>query len=414
MQKSQTLDIAIIGAGPYGLSLAAHLRARSVQYQIFGRPMESWRKRMPKGMFLKSEACASSLSEPSGYYTLRRYCAEIGSNYKPWAFPIPLDLFIGYGLWFQTHLVPELDERLVVSCTKREGLFHLQLEGGERLSARRVIVASGLTAAARLPSELSDLPSAFVSHSSEHQDLGCFRGRDVIVLGAGQSALETSALLNENGAKVQLVARRPSIAWGTDGTEPCTVFQRLRRPMTPLGRGLRVWAYVNAPPVFYSLPEAVRITQVRNMFGPAGAWWLRKRIEGKVPLLLDRKIREATASDDRVILRVEGKTHESSTITADHIIAATGYEITRKSFPFLVPDLLEQIRWAQCGPDLSRNFQSSVRHLYFIGLASAYHYGPALRFVFGAQQTARRLGAHIAGQAVYGATARAEPCFQEA
>lgn len=414
MQTSQTLDAAIIGAGPYGLSVAAHLRARGVRFRIFGRAMESWRKRMPRGMFLKSEACASNLSEPSGCYTLRRYCAEIGSAYRPWAFPIPLDLFIGYGLWFQTHLVPELDERLVVLCARREGLFHLEIEGGERLSARRVIVATGITGAARLPSELSDLPGAFVSHSSEHDDLGSFSGRDVIVLGAGQSALESSALLNESGARVQLVARRPSIAWGTDGTEPCTFFQRLRRPMTPLGRGLRVWAYVNAPPVFYSLPEAMRISQVRNMFGPAGAWWLRKRIEGKIPLLLERTIREATVSDNRVVLRIEGKNHASSTITADHIIAATGYEITRKSFPFLAPDLLGQIRWAQCGPDLTRNFQSSARHLYFIGLASAYHYGPALRFVFGAKQTAIRLTAHIAGQAAYGATAKAEPCFQEA
>jgi cation diffusion facilitator CzcD-associated flavoprotein CzcO len=414
MQKSQTLDVAIIGAGPYGISIAAHLRARGVRYRIFGRPMESWRKRMPKGMFLKSEACASSLSDPRGHYTLRRYCAEIGADYKPWAFPIPLDLFIGYGLWFQTHLVPELDERLVVSCIKREGLYHLEIEGGEMLSARRVIVATGITAAARVPSELSDLPTALVSHSSEHHDLGCFRGREVIVLGAGQSALETAALLNENGARVQLIARRPSVAWGTDGTAPCTIFQRLRRPMTPLGRGLRVWAYVNAPPVFYTLPEAMRISQVRNMFGPAGAWWLRKRVEGTIPLLLGRKIREATVSDDRVILNVEGKDHESSTITADHVIAATGYEITRKSFPFLAPDLLGEIRWAQCGPDLSRNFQSSARNLYFIGLSSAHHYGPALRFVFGAQQTALRLAAHIAGQSAYGAPARAEPCFQEA
>ena len=52
---SHSTEVAIIGAGPYGLSLAAHLQGAAIPFRIFGSPMDSWRKLMPKGMLPKSD-----------------------------------------------------------------------------------------------------------------------------------------------------------------------------------------------------------------------------------------------------------------------------------------------------------------------------------------------------------------------
>jgi cation diffusion facilitator CzcD-associated flavoprotein CzcO len=86
-------DVAIIGAGPYGLSLAAHLRARGVDFRIFGKPMQTWLEHMPKGMRLKSEGFASSLYDPDSKFTLAAYCKERGLAYADTGMPIPLETF---------------------------------------------------------------------------------------------------------------------------------------------------------------------------------------------------------------------------------------------------------------------------------------------------------------------------------
>src|SRR4029079_16067714 len=134
--------VAIIGAGPYGLSVAAHLRQRGVDFRIFGTPLLSWRAQMPKGMFLKSEGFASNLFDPEGAHTLKRFCADRGWSYDDHTQPVPLDTFAAYGLSFQQQLVPNVEERNVVSvrCTS-EG-FALRLDNGDSFTARRVVVAA--------------------------------------------------------------------------------------------------------------------------------------------------------------------------------------------------------------------------------------------------------------------------------
>ena len=62
-------QLAIVGAGPYGLSIAAHLRERGVNFRIFGTPMRTWREQMPRGMLLKSDGFASNLSDPQPVLT---------------------------------------------------------------------------------------------------------------------------------------------------------------------------------------------------------------------------------------------------------------------------------------------------------------------------------------------------------
>jgi len=103
-------EVAVIGAGPYGLALAAHLGPHGVHTQVYGRPMASWLERMPRGMFLKSEGFASTISDPDRHHTLARYCAELGLPYGDCGDPVSLETFGGYGLWFQQTLVPDVIE----------------------------------------------------------------------------------------------------------------------------------------------------------------------------------------------------------------------------------------------------------------------------------------------------------------
>ena len=145
-------DVAVIGAGPYGLSVSAHLSARGVRHEIFGDTMSLWAKHMPVGMYLKSEGFASNLADPSGEHTLRRFCAEQGIEYGEFAVPIALDTFERYGRWFAERLVPQVRDAKVQQVSKGPAGFELTLSTGERLRARQVVLATGMTGYAHVPS----------------------------------------------------------------------------------------------------------------------------------------------------------------------------------------------------------------------------------------------------------------------
>ena len=110
LQAESATDVAIIGAGPYGLSLAAQLAARGVSFRIFGKPLDTWRHHMPKDMLLKSDGFATNLSHPSPESTLKAYCAERGIPYDDMKIPVSLNLFLEYGAWFRKTYVPTLEE----------------------------------------------------------------------------------------------------------------------------------------------------------------------------------------------------------------------------------------------------------------------------------------------------------------
>jgi hypothetical protein len=389
-------EVAIVGAGPYGLSLAAHLQANEISFRIFGSPMSAWQTRMPAGMYLKSEGCASNLSDPSTYFTLDRYCRDNGLPYGNYALPVPLDTFIRYGLDFQRHLVPDVEEARVTSIEPRNAGFQLGLGTDEVAFARRVVVAVGLTYFEYVPSIVRDLPPEYVSHSSNHADLSVFRGHDVTVLGGGQSALETAALLAECGADARVLVRRPAVAWNprpSGGRR--SLRQRLRRPMSGLGPGWRTFLYAEMPMVFQQLPQETRVRAVRSALGPAGAWWLRERLEGRVPIMGGRVVSQAQVIGDRVRLRVEDEDRVESEFLTDHVIAATGYRVKLESMPFLDASLLTHVRRVRRGPALSATFESSVTGLHFVGEAAAEAFGPVMRFVYGTDFTSRRLTRHI-------------------
>ncbi|WP_394433308.1 FAD-dependent oxidoreductase [Streptomyces sp. SGAir0957] len=390
--------VAVIGAGPYGLSTAAHLRARGLPVRVFGEPMESWRAHMPEGTILKSVPAASDIDAPRRGHTLGDFCAAVGiARLVTDEDLIPAEVFAAYGDWFRRTLVPDLERVRVLSVdrhTARTG-FELTLDSGERFTARAVVVATGLSGLAHVPRELTAAAPARtgqLSHSADHHDLSPFAGKELLVIGAGQSALETAALAAEAGAHVRVVARgRNPVRFGSPPWE-----QPRFRPWTPFGRAWSLYALTYYPHRYRQLPAPLRHFLTRRVLGPLGAWWLRERFEGKVAVRDVTAVEKASVSGGAPVLTVRTHDGRRRTLTADHVIAATGYRVDLTALPFLGDDLRARIAVSRGTPRLGAGYVSSVPGLYFTGMLAGSSYGPLMRFVCGTAFASPRLARHLA------------------
>jgi FAD-dependent urate hydroxylase len=398
---SDTVEVAIVGAGPYGLSLGAHLRKAGVSVRQFGLPMQLWRDFMPEGMFLKSQGFASNLSDPDHTHTLEAFCKATGRPYADYGLPVPLDTFVAYGEWFREQLVPDIEEVLVTDIAKAGNGFEVTLANSEQVRARKVVVAIGVEAFAYLPESLAALPAKVCTHASAHTDLGVFAGQEVIVIGAGQSSLESAALLHEKGAKVQLVARKNAVRWnGVPLALDRPLMQRLKEPESGLGSGWATWFYSNHPGTFRHLPRSTRIYRARTALGPAGASWLRERVEGQFPTLTGLSIKWAKEQDGGVRLGFTGAggTRE---LGADHVIAGTGYRWNMSRLSFFGRQMLADLRNVPGtgSSAVGRDYQTSIPGLYIMGPVVAPTMGPVMRFVFGSEHAATTVARQLAGSA---------------
>jgi thioredoxin reductase len=386
------LDTAIIGAGPYGLSIAAHLRHNGIPFRIFGRPMDSWRAHMPKGMCLKSDGFASNIYDGDGDFTLQRFCAEKGIEYSDAGLPVTLDTFTAYGLAFKERKLPELEDKLVVSLNRLPDGFSLEIDDGEIVKARRVVIAVGITHFEYVPPDLANLPLEFLSHSYRHYDLEQFKGRSVVVLGGGSSATDLAGLLYDGGVDVQLVTRRTELKFhGKPETGKRSLMARIRRPQSGIGPGWRLRFLADAPSAFHYLPEGLRLEAVRRILGPSGGWFTKEKVIGRVPLVLGCETKKAEVRDGKVHLTVRSADGTEKTIVTDHIVAATGYRVDLNRLKFVSSEVRSQIKLVGGMPKLSTSFESSLPGLYFAGLAAANSFGPVMRFAFGAGYAARTI-----------------------
>lgn len=389
------VDVAIVGAGPYGLSLGAHLGAAGVRFRQFGLPMQLWRDAMPAGMFLKSQGFASNLSDPAGRHTLRAFCRRTDRDYADYRLPVPLETFVAYGEEFQRTQVPHLEELMVSNVTRvaghdEPGHFELSLADGSVARTRTVVVATGVQHFSHLPGTLAALPSQVCTHTCAHDDLGVFAGRDVAVVGAGQSALESAALLHESGAIVTVLARTSTLAWnGIPLALERPLWQRLREPEATLGSGWSSWFYSTQPNLYRRLPAARRVRTARTALGPAGAAWLRPRMDGKIRTLLGHSVRWAEPDAGGARLGLRTRDGNTSDIMVDHVLAATGYRTDLDRLSFLDAGLRASVHTLASSPAVGADFQSSVPGLYFIGPAVAPTFGPVMRFVCGSDFAAR-------------------------
>jgi thioredoxin reductase len=389
-------DVVIAGAGPYGLSAAAHLRTvKGLEVRVFGEPMSFWDRNMPVGMFLRSNWTATQIADPDGMLSLEAFQAASGVRFST---PVPLDRFIEYGLWFQRQALPDLDQRKIARIESDPKGFRLSLENGEMVYSRRVIIAAGIGAFAWWPPEFRCLPSSLASHTSEHRDLGKFAGQRVLVVGGGQSALESGALLREGGAEVEVVARSSHIHW-LQGWTSKTLHHRLgkltsRILYAPTDVGpAGISQLVARPDLLRRLPHGLQDRIRKRSVRPAGARWLVKRLQ-HTPVRLGHRVTSVTVAGEKVKVGLD----DGSERIVDHLLLGTGYRVDVSKYEFFAPELAQSIDRFNGYPRLKEGLETSVSGLHILGAPAAWSFGPLMQFVSGARYVSRALVRCIAGK----------------
>src|SRR5215472_14054124 len=386
-----TCDVAIVGAGPYGLSAAAHLKAANgLDIRVFGEPMSFWERHMPKFMLLRSPLAGSHLSDPDQDLTLQGYQASIG---KAITAPLPLRRFIDYGRWFQSQAVPDTDPRKIERVEKNGAGFRLTAEHGEVWKARRIIVAAGIEPFAWRPEQFKQVPHELASHSSDHPDLARFAEKKVVVIGGGQSALESAALLHESGADVEVLVRAPFVRWLWRHKWFHTFKPVARLLYAPADVGQAGLSQLVArPDWFRRLPRSMQDRWGKRAIRPAGAGWLNPRCQ-PIRITTSRVVTSAVPQGDQLVLTLNDGTERS----VDHALLATGYRVDIALYSFLSKPLLKSIETVNGYPKLKKGFESSVPGLHFLGAPAAWSFGPIMRFVAGADFASRNLMRGILG-----------------
>jgi cation diffusion facilitator CzcD-associated flavoprotein CzcO len=383
---AERLDVAIVGSGPFGLSVAAHLR--NLRTRVFGEPMQTWRTQMPQDMLLRSAWQETSLAAPGDAGSIDRWSAEMQ---EPRVEPLPLSTFLRYAEWFRQSFVPDGDPADVAHIDRHNGLWRIVTAANEEVDSRAVIVAVGATLFVHVPDELADVvPAEFVRPPSR-DDLERWRERHVLVVGGGQHALESAALAAQAAAEVELVVRS-RIHWFAD-REP-------ENPRGPLRRHLYRLAYpavgygppglnrlVLAPDVFAALPEWLRERLTRRALRAGGSPSLRPSIEGRVRVTERTSVKSAQRAGDGVVVELSDGTRRE----VDDVLVAAGYRFTLDRLGFLSRELKQKIALKDGWPVLDRWFRTSDPSLLFVGYAAEHRFGPLSRFVLGTKFTAARV-----------------------
>jgi FAD-dependent urate hydroxylase len=381
-------DVAIIGAGPYGLSLSSHLRSISgLDVRVFGEPMEFWANGTPAGMLLRSPREASTISDPNSTLTLEEYERASGTiSVKR----VARDTFVEYGRWFQTRVGEILDRRNVSRVSREGNRFRLSLLDGEEVKCNRVVVATGIAKFKKVPETFANLSRERVSHCYDGRPFPQM-GKRVAVIGAGQSAIESAALLAEAGLSVELIARIPMLRWigmhqRLHQLGPVSKMLYSKHDVGPIGIS-RLVAY---PKLMYYTPMRVKDPIRKRAVRSAGAPWLIPRLDN-VNITTSTSVITATEIGSELQLKLD----DGSERRVDHVLLGTGYRVDISKYEFLCPALLKEIRQLDGYPDVSTGLTTSVPGIHFTGATAARKFGPLLYFVTGTEFASRELASYL-------------------
>ncbi len=396
----QIKEVVVIGAGPYGLSAAANLLAAGTEPYVIGQAMSFWKRSMPGGMLLRSKNEASNIAAPQKHLSLKAYEKAIRRKI---ADPVPIEDFIAYGEWFQKQVAPDLDTRQVQKVSHDGGIFEVTFEDGDKLQAKSVVLALGIGPFAYRPEQFADIPRELAPHSSDFNEFSRFKGKRVAVLGRGQSALESAALLHEHGAEVQILTRDPALIYRPYAWKK-HIFRALTSgPLLPLSYRVipptdlgDVWTSrkMAKPELFRRQTPEDQEKLLRACARPIGAYWLEPRLKN-VRLKTGVSVGRAAISRDGLKIELS----DGVTDTVDFVVCATGYRIDISKYQIVDSSLQRKIEKTSQGyPVLDMKLQTTVPGLYMAGVIGEKTLGPTLRFVTGTSNAGPRLAASITGK----------------
>jgi thioredoxin reductase len=383
----EQLDVAIVGAGPFGLSVAAWLDDRRTC--VFGAPMQTWRTLMSPDMLMRSAWEETSLSARGERGSIDEWIAASGAAKQE---PIPLGLFLQYAEWFRDRFVRAHDTADVAQAEPHGDGYRLRTTLGDEFAARKLVIAVGATPFPFVPPPFENALGGRVEHVVAPREAAELSGERVLVVGAGQAALETAGLAVDAGADVEVLARS-RVNWFAD-REP-------HRHRGPLATRLYNLAYpvvgYGPPPInrlalhpgaFALLPWDLRRRLTERLLRSGGSPSVRSMVEGRVRFTEGAAVTAVTELGQSVQVQLSN----GSSRTADRVLLATGYRFSLDKLYWLAPPLRARIRVERgCWPSLDRGFRSTDPGIFFVGYPAEGRFGPVSRFVLGAEFTAKRV-----------------------
>ncbi len=373
-------DLLIIGAGPFGLAMAAYARHLGLNYLIVGQPMGFWKSNMPAGMLLRS--ASDWPLDPVGPHTIGKFL-EVRRQTRSDLEPLSREFYLSYAEWFrqQAQIDPLPFRVRALDCGYDTLPFEATTDDGQMIRARRVVIAIGCQYFRHCPRELvRRLPRNRYSHTCDLVDFRPLEGKRCLILGGRQSAFEWTALLNEAGATaVHLSYRHDSPRF-----EPSDWSWVL-----PVVDGM-----IDDPGWFRRLPQHDKEAITYRL-------WAEGRLKVE-PWLESRVMKDSVTLWPRTCLsRVDAAPHgamrvtldNDKTFTVDHIILATGYRCDIGKVPFLSRgNVINALARYDGFPVLDEHFQTNIPGLFVTSMPAARDFGPFLRFTVSVRASARIIG----------------------
>jgi cation diffusion facilitator CzcD-associated flavoprotein CzcO len=375
----------IIGAGPFGLAMAAYARHLGIAHAVVGKPMGFWTANMPRGMVLRS-ACDWHL-DPIGMDTIVAFLETRGL--KPADVePISLEFYLSYAQWFQERkgiataptFVRQLD-----GIDDERNRFRATLDDGDTIVARNVVVAVGFKYFKHVPEELARrLPAGRYGHSCDEIDFTGLRGKRCLIVGGRQGGYEWAALAHEAGATAVHLSYR----------HDAPAFQAADWSWV----GPLVDAMVDDPGWFRHLPQAEKDAVSRRLWAEGRLKiepWLKPRIETEGITVWPRTQVVGCAMRPNGALTVS--LDNGRALDVDRVILATGYKVNFDRVPFLAAgNLLPGIAMHNGFPILDEHLQTTTPGLFVTSMAAGQDFGPFFGFTISVRTSARLIGRALA------------------
>lgn len=365
-------DLVVIGAGPFGVAAAAEAKAKGINYVLVGKPLKFWKESMPDFMLLRSPFIASSLYDPEGKLSLKKFYDLKGRKHTKGT-PVPFKIYLEYLDWYMENAKLSVIDAEVESVNKNNsGEFEVSTSNGEKIVAKTVIVAVGNPPFATVPKELNGINKKYITHTRDIPEFGHLAGKDVLVVGAGQSALEACYGLIRSGAKVKLSHRQKGIYWHN-------IPLRINVPLLHF--------FVACPTVLEWVPYFIRKPVSDYVTQATVDKWLREKVEGKLEEYRNTSISGAQEIGDKVKVKFSN----GQSVEVDHIVLGTGYSVDIKNLDILDNNLLQGLVAKDGYPVINGDLESTVPGLFFTGLPAKGRFGPTFNFIFASGSGAKRV-----------------------